>query len=101
MCTMLLYQFIATSHGQVSILNNEFVYIPNNGYVGPDSFTYIITDGYVNSQPGTIYINVYDLKPVCKVTYATTHWSYSTFIKVMPNCIDLVSDFIYLKSIAT
>lgn len=45
------------THGQVSQANvpaGDFIYTPNAGFVGTDSFTYVANDGYVDSAPGTV-----------------------------------------------
>ena len=45
------YRVVKPVHGNVS-LNNEgtFVYTPENNYVGNDSFTYYVNDGFLNSK---------------------------------------------------
>ena len=48
-----------TSNGSIVLnANGSFTYTPNNGYVGPDSFTYVANDGTVNSNIATVNINV-------------------------------------------
>ncbi|MEN8178484.1 MAG: Ig-like domain-containing protein, partial [Pseudomonadota bacterium] len=38
--------------------NGSFLYVPNAGYTGPDSFTYVANDGFVDSNEATVNINV-------------------------------------------
>ncbi|HEX8833197.1 MAG TPA: Ig-like domain-containing protein, partial [Abditibacteriaceae bacterium] len=38
--------------------DGSFTYTPNSGYLGPDSFKYIATDGTSNSAPTTVNITV-------------------------------------------
>jgi len=46
-------------HGTIVVNDNGTVtYTPNPDYTGPDSFTYIVNDGTVNSSEGTAQINV-------------------------------------------
>ena len=56
----LTYDIIAhTKHG--SLFTNPdgtFNYFPNNGFVGVDSFSYIVNDGVVNSNAANVTINV-------------------------------------------
>lgn len=45
------------AHGQVSMTNvpvGQFVYMPDAGFVGTDTFTYVVNDGYMDSKPGTV-----------------------------------------------
>ncbi len=46
------------AHGTVSIAEGRFVYTPAAGYRGPDSFTYVVSDGTATSQPATVAITV-------------------------------------------
>ncbi len=52
------------SHGTVTVnANGQFSYTPATGYVGSDSFTFIVNDGYLNSTPATVSITVNDTAP--------------------------------------
>jgi hypothetical protein len=44
--------------------NGGFVYTPPANFAGPDTFTYIATDGVNNSAPATVTITVTDVAPV-------------------------------------
>jgi ELWxxDGT repeat protein len=49
------------SHGVVSGLDaatGAFTYTPDTGYVGPDSFTYQVTDGHATSNTATVTLKV-------------------------------------------
>jgi hypothetical protein len=46
------------THGSLSGTEPNLTYIPDGGYYGPDSFTFIINDGYVDSLPATVDITV-------------------------------------------
>jgi DNA-binding beta-propeller fold protein YncE len=47
------------SHGVLSLsLDGSFVYVPNAGYVGGDSFTYHANDGTADSDVATVSIDV-------------------------------------------
>ena len=57
----------ATAAGALSFeTNGSFVYVPNAGFTGTDSFTYEATDGDVSSAPVTvtIYVNATNTPPV-------------------------------------
>ena len=47
------------SNGNLSLSpNGSFIYMPNNGFSGVDSFTYVANDGTDNSNVATVTINV-------------------------------------------
>jgi hypothetical protein len=47
------------AHGTVTInADGSFVYLSTPGYVGPDSFTYMASDGFSSSSPATVNLNV-------------------------------------------
>ncbi|WP_244559228.1 Ig-like domain-containing protein, partial [Bathymodiolus platifrons methanotrophic gill symbiont] len=49
----------SVSHGTLQmVLDGSFTYKPDSGYSGPDSFTYIVNDGTVDSGPVTVKITV-------------------------------------------
>ncbi|WP_417658063.1 Ig-like domain-containing protein, partial [Pseudidiomarina aestuarii] len=51
----------ATSNGRVTVDGLTFNYQPNLDYVGPDSFTYTVTDGELTSRVYTVQIEVIPL----------------------------------------
>jgi hypothetical protein len=56
--------YTAPSYGTPALSSTgTFTYTPDAGYVGPDSFTYQVTDGIVETT-GTVTINVWDRVPV-------------------------------------
>jgi hypothetical protein len=50
--------------------DGSFIYTPNSGYVGADSFTYEATDAYGNSSPTTVTLRSASLPTVTGVTPA-------------------------------
>jgi ELWxxDGT repeat protein len=57
------------AHGTVDFVDPEhglFVYAPNPGYVGPDTFTYEWTDGVNRSNVATVTIRVYNNPPTAQ-----------------------------------
>ncbi len=63
---------IATNpaHGAVSGAPPNMTYTPTTGYVGPDSFTFNVTEsnGATSTTPGTVSINVVQAPPVASKT---------------------------------
>src|SRR5215469_14902591 len=63
---------IATNpaHGALSGTPPNMTYAPTTGYVGPDSFTFNVTEsnGATSTTPGTVSINVVQLPPVASKT---------------------------------
>src|SRR5262249_43906979 len=48
-------------HGSLNFhADGSFTYTPAAGYVGPDSFTYRVSDGMQTSNPATVYLTVQD-----------------------------------------
>ena len=55
----------ATLHGDVTIASSgDFTYTPDAGYVGADSFTYILEDGNGGSDTGNVSIQLNSTNPV-------------------------------------
>ncbi len=54
-----------SANGATVTLNADgsFTYRPPAGFIGPDSFTYQVTDGFVTSTPGTVSITVSNNAP--------------------------------------
>ncbi|OAS16680.1 Ig-like domain-containing protein [Paenibacillus oryzisoli] len=46
------------THGTLTLDGNGFTYTPTAGYNGPDSFSYKVNDGRVDSEPATVTLNV-------------------------------------------
>ncbi len=59
----------APAYGKVVIDNagkGIYTYTPDKGYVGADSFTFEVNDGYINSAAATVAVNVVGKTPVAK-----------------------------------
>ncbi len=60
-----------TSNGSLTLnTDGSFLYVPNMGYAGPDSFTYTATDGATTSSPATVNITVYSGPVAVNESYA-------------------------------
>jgi hypothetical protein len=61
------------THGTISVVDNTITYVPNNDYVGSDSFEFTADNGTYMSQPATVNITVNTTVPVANdVTSYTT-----------------------------
>lgn len=46
-------------HGAVTVQpDGSYVYTPNNGFIGEDTFTYTVTDAYGQTRTATVYITI-------------------------------------------
>jgi hypothetical protein len=71
--TLAVFSHTNPSHGTLSAFDNvtgAFTYTPSNGYVGSDSFTYVVTDGTHQSSAATVNITV-KIDPVIQITANT------------------------------
>jgi len=56
------------AHGSFALsADGSFIYIPDNGYTGTDSFTYKISDGTAESEPATVTITIGKQCPMVKL----------------------------------
>jgi hypothetical protein len=58
------------SHGAIVVTGDSALYTPTTGYTGPDSFTFAVNDGHLQSALGTISITV--TAPAVPVNLAPT-----------------------------
>ncbi|MFC1780747.1 Ig-like domain-containing protein, partial [Planctomycetota bacterium] len=70
-------------HGTVTIdSNGDFVYEPDTGYVGEDSFTYIAYDGETSTDPITVTITMWNNPPTPEGDTGSTHMGTSVIINI-------------------
>ncbi|UPR12634.1 tandem-95 repeat protein [Vibrio parahaemolyticus] len=83
------------------IVNNDgtVTYIPDDNYVGKDTFTYVVTSGGV-SESTTVEVNVTPVNdaPVAKDDIATTQEDTAVTIDVLPNDTDVDGDTLSIQS---
>ena len=76
-------------HGTVTVMSNgDYVYTPDEGYVGEDSFTYIAYDGESSTDPITVTITMWNNAPTPQGDTGSTHMGTS----VTFNIADLLSN---------
>lgn len=97
--TLTVLSATSTAHGTlVWNANGSFTYTPNTGYVGPDSFTYNVTDGALTSLSATVTITVVGHPPVAVNDFATTTSGTPVTIAVLTNDSDPDHDTITITS---
>ncbi|MFH4802662.1 tandem-95 repeat protein [Vibrio diabolicus] len=88
------------ANGAVSVNPDGTVtYIPDDNYVGKDTFTYVVTSGGV-SESTTVEVNVTSVNdaPVAKDDTATTQEDTAVTIDVLPNDTDVDGDVLSIDS---
>nr|WP_282149498.1 tandem-95 repeat protein [Vibrio diabolicus] len=88
------------ANGAVSVNPDGTVtYIPDDNYVGKDTFTYVVTSGGV-SESTTVEVNVTPVNdaPVAKDDTATTQEDTAVTIDVLPNDTDVDGDVLSIDS---
>ena len=72
------------SHGSIVLKNNNITYTPSNNYVGADTFTYKINNGY-GTATATVNVSVIPGLPVAIDDFVTIAVNNSSIIDVMAN----------------
>lgn len=65
-----LFFSVDTEPTEGSVIVNDdgsFTYLPNPTYTGPDQFTFVVFDGFINSEPATVDITVESLQVLFSV----------------------------------
>lgn len=78
------------SHGVATVTNGKIVYTPETGFVGGDSFTYIVSDGKGGTATASVTVTVNDAggsnhAPVAGNDSATTTQGTAVTINVLAN----------------
>jgi VCBS repeat-containing protein len=84
-----------TTHGTLTFYpNGDYMYQPEAGYVGPDSFTYSAVDNQIGAEPaqGTVTIDVTNTLPVVKDETLTTHMGAAVVGTIADNISDPEDD---------
>jgi VCBS repeat-containing protein len=88
-------------HGTVTLnADGSFTYTPETGYVGDDSFTYRVGDGFSQSDPVTVQIAVTNTAPVANDDAYTTDRNATLTVGaagVLANDVDLDGDTLTLS----
>lgn len=91
--------FTLPEHGTLELVDGIFIYTPEHNYVGPDSFTYTITDDYDGSDTATVTLNVINNAPVAVDDTLSVDPGSTTEIDVLANDSDPDHDIITLDSV--
>ncbi|WP_321423649.1 Ig-like domain-containing protein [uncultured Methanobacterium sp.] len=84
-------------HGMVTNNGNSVTYMPDAGFYGLDSFSYVISDGHGGSVTGIVYVTVREVvavnsNPVAIVDAVSTPEDTRVVISVLGNDIDVDGD---------
>ena len=71
--------------------DGSFVYTPTPGFVGTDSFTYQAYDGFTNSQPTTVTLQIQDTAPVAQPADYSTNMNFA-LTATAPGLLDYAYD---------
>ena len=89
------------SHGSLGpIADGQITYTPDDGYSGPDSFTYRASDGTADSAPATVSLTVIpppNQAPTCEPVTASTETG--TPVEVALACTDPDGDSLDLETV--
>ncbi|MFD2165052.1 Ig-like domain-containing protein [Thalassotalea euphylliae] len=82
----------APSNGQVSLSGNVATYVPNNGFVGQDSFGYVVRDTLGDESTATVTVSVDNQLPVGEADSVATEQNVAVVITPLDNDLDAVGD---------
>ncbi|MFG1605726.1 Ig-like domain-containing protein [Actinoplanes sp. NPDC049265] len=81
------------AHGTATRLpNGKIRYVPAAGYTGPDSFSYVISDGQGGTATSTVTVTVTDGVPVALPDVAETPYRHSVTVHPLDNDLDPNND---------
>jgi serine/threonine protein phosphatase PrpC len=91
------------SHGSVVIDSGKAKYSPNSNYYGPDSFTYVVSDGHGGTATGNVSITVNPVNdnPEAVNDSASTNEDNSVAVDVVANDSDVDGDSKTLQSVGS
>lgn len=85
-------------HGTVDRKVNLLYYLPDNNFVGTDSFTYTIGDGRKESKSATITVKVNkNLEPVCNRDISEVYQGGTVWVDVLKNDMDREGDSVFIQ----
>jgi hypothetical protein len=85
--SLLIQSTTLSANGTVTIFNNEIIYTPNTGFIGSDSFTYVIIDENNNTGSATVNLTIFPKPDIIDDTI-TTIQNTPIVICVLDNDID-------------
>lgn len=86
-------------HGKITQNKNTLIYLADVGYVGVDSFTYLINDGKKDSKEAYIKVTINEnLKPIANSDNAQVYAENSILLNPIENDNDLEGDSIFIQN---
>jgi uncharacterized repeat protein (TIGR01451 family) len=89
------------THGTTVIVAGNVVYTPTDGYAGPDSFTYTVTDPDGNTATATVTLTVRNQAPAAADDTATVLVNDSVNVAVLANDTDPNADTLTVTGVST
>ena len=92
----------APAHGAATKLaNGRIRYVPAAGWTGPDSFTYVVSDGQGGSATASVSVTVTDGVPVALPDTATTPYRHGVTVHPLGNDVDPFNDALHIVGVST
>jgi large repetitive protein len=91
----------AAAHGTTAIVSGHVVYTPSAAYAGPDSFSYVVSDGRGGLGGATVTVSVQNRNPLAVADSGTVLAGHSRTFDVLGNDSDPDGETLALLTVST